>query len=569
MIFTDTSLPEGFVYPIGYKVSSRRVLDPEILKDFQPFERPYVINFRGKTFVDGQAPIAVGRLRNGQESNLSSAIRWLELDGPPDESMQATYNCEDALTTACNYSEAGFHKTAIDLIRSLPQPFQETYRGLESVARSLTGLGKYEEALEKVRLFTVGREEITEWSLTLHRLEEAHLLMLLGRLDEAESILNARRQELRVMYQYYGHRAALALLRGDESLAKALIVSSGRVDPYHCFKILWNPLLKPLEPFIRRELLTKKGEPLIYKQDNELHMICNRIQGAILTGDRELAKDLGEGLVMHRVTCWSTTHEAMLALAGLGRFEKLFNYSHTLPGSDHAPVILARLVSAAITSKHEDGITALEKFLKREDGDWKYPQLMLQAARLLAKRKRFVLPDNFELLLFEAARKNWSSSSRELFLVHAVGRGFRLTTLCEPRRRRPSSLWGTDLRKSFPVTNTREFSSISEAEEWIQEKLAENAVPRPHPLTHIPIWTSYLNGWSLLTSMKPSEKTPLLKEAWETASIDPNYYFMSPPHSYIGPPGSSPIFEIALLQMLTVTSNALESPEPILATDSP
>jgi hypothetical protein len=551
------ALPEGFVYPVGYKVSRKRVIDPEILKDFKDFEHPYVITYKGKTFVDDQAPVAVARLRNGRDSNLNSAIRWLELEGPPDESMQATYNCEDALATACNYSEAGFHKTAIDLIRSLPEPFQKTRHGMEAVARSLIALERYEEALDIINQLTTGREEITEYYLTLLRLEKVHLLTLLGRVDEAESILNARRLEFREMYQYYGQRAALALARGDEALAKALIVRSGRVDPYHCFKILWNPLLKPLESFIRKELLTEKGQPLIYKQDNDLHMICNRIQGAVLIGNRELAANLFEGLVMERVTAWITTHEAMLALAGLGRFEKLFNYSHTLPGSDHAPVILARLVSAAITSQHEGGFTALEEFLKREDGDWKHPELLLQAARLLANWKPFVLPDDFELLLFEAARKNWSSSTRELFLLHAVGRGFRLTTLCEPRRKRPSSLWGTDLREAFPVTDTREFSSVSEAEVWIEEKLAENAVPRPHPCTHIPIWTSYLNGWSLLTSMKPSEKTPLLKEAWETASIDPNYYFMSPAHCYSAPPGSSPIFEVGLLQMLVAASYSL------------
>jgi hypothetical protein len=566
MIFTDTSLPEGFVYPIGYKVSSRRVLDPEILKDFQPFERPYVIKFRGKTFVDSKAPSALGGLRNGQKSNLSSAIRWLELDGPPDESMQATYNCEDALTTACNYSEAGFHQTAIDLIRSLPKPFQETYQGLETVAHSLSVLGKYEEALEKVRLFTVGREEFTEWSLTLHRLEEVHLLMLLGRLDEAESILNARRQELRVMYQYYGHRAALALLRGDESLAKALIVSSGRVDPYHCFKILWNPLLKPLEPFIRRELLTEKGEPLIYEQNHDLHAICNRIQGAVLTRKRELAKNLVEGLVMHRATCWSTTYELILALAGAGNFRDICAVSQILPGSTHQQVILTRLVASAIASQQENEFIALEEFLKREDGGWEHPELLIQATWLLSNRKPFVLPDDFELLLFEVARKNWTATTRELFLVYAVGRGLRLTTLCEPRRKRAPELRGTDLRKAFPVTDTRDFASATEVEKWIEEKLAENALPRTGPFKCRPVWMIHIDGWSLLTSMNPSDKAPILSEAWKSASTDPNFYFENGPSDSFGFNSS---FEIRLLQMLTAASNALESPEPILATDSP
>jgi len=543
-----TSLPEGFVYPVGYKVRSNRVTDPEILKDFKLFEVPYVVSYKGNACVDSSAPTAVGRLRNGQDSNLKSAIRWLELEGPPDESMQATYNCEDVLSNASDYSEAGFHKIALDLINTLPKPFQETGRALGSLTRSLKAIGRYEEALEKVRCLIAGYDTPTEWALTLHRLDEVHLLMLLGRIEEAEGILNERRQEFRCMYQYYGHRAALALIRGDEALAKALVIKAGRVDHYHCYKILWNPLLKPLEAYIRKELLTKKGEPLLYEQNMELLRISNRIQGALLCGRIEEARNLVEGMILHRATEWSTTYESMLALTGVGAFESVYSFSHILPGSSLQPVMLARMI-AAVTRQYENDLGVLEEFLSREEGGWEYKELLLQASRQLADGKPFKLPNDFELLLFEVALKNWTDNSRELFLVHAVGGKFRLTTLCEPRRKRDPELRGRDLRKVFPVTATRDFSSEVEAQQWIEEKLARNAIPRTGPFKSRPVWMINIDGWSLLTAMTPSEEAPILREAWDRAATDPNFFFQNGPADSFGMTSS---YEVRLLQMLSV-----------------
>jgi hypothetical protein len=92
----DSSLPEGFVYPVGYQPTSPRILDLGILEGFKPFEWPFVITCcNGKPGVDPNAPVAVARLRHGRCPNLSSAIWYFELGGMPDEAMQATYSCED------------------------------------------------------------------------------------------------------------------------------------------------------------------------------------------------------------------------------------------------------------------------------------------------------------------------------------------------------------------------------------------------------------------------------------------------------------------------------------------
>jgi hypothetical protein len=81
----NSSLPEGFVYPIGYFPSPARVFDKEILEGFKHFERPYVVMLHnGQPGVDVRAPTAVAKLRNGRCPNLASAIRFLELGGSPD-----------------------------------------------------------------------------------------------------------------------------------------------------------------------------------------------------------------------------------------------------------------------------------------------------------------------------------------------------------------------------------------------------------------------------------------------------------------------------------------------------
>ena len=77
-------------------------------------------------------------------------------------------------------------------------------------------------------MLIAARTAPTEWALTLHRLEEIQLLMILGKMEEAETIMNERRSEFRGMYQYYGFRAAVALLRGDEPLAHSLVIKAGR-----------------------------------------------------------------------------------------------------------------------------------------------------------------------------------------------------------------------------------------------------------------------------------------------------------------------------------------------------
>ena len=162
----DSTLPQGFVYPVGYRPTSSRILDSGILEGFKPFELPYIVTCcNGQPGVDPNAPTAVARLRHGKCPRLSSLIRYLELGGDPDEAMQATYSCEDTLTTASNYSEAGFHQAAIEIIRSLPKPFQQSGPALKALVESLTALSRYEEALQDVRLLIASRAAPTEWAL--------------------------------------------------------------------------------------------------------------------------------------------------------------------------------------------------------------------------------------------------------------------------------------------------------------------------------------------------------------------------------------------------------------------
>ena len=544
----DTTLPEGFVYPVGYRPTSARILDNEVLDGFQPFERPYIVTCRtGQPGVDPNAPTAVGRLRHGRCPNLSSLIRYLELGGSPDEAMQATYNCEDTLTTACDYSEAGFHQTAIEIIRSLPKPFQQSGPALKALVESLMALSKHEEALQEIRLLIASRAAPTEWALTLHRLEEIQLLMILGKMEEAENIMDERRSEFRGMYQYYGFRAALALLRGDEPLARSLVIKAGRVDPYHCYKILWNPSLKPIEAFIRRELLTEQGEPLVYKQDGEAHRIANRIQGALLLGERDRAANLAEGLILHHVTSWSTAEEAVLALSGIGDFEAIHGVANLHPARGPQGNSMARQVARAITTGNEAYISGVGNLADKMNCNSQIKGLLIQASRELAAGKAFSLPANFETLLVEVGDE-WREDDRDLFNIHCIGVRFVLTKMSEPRQRRAEELRNRDLREVFPVIETSEFSGCDEVARWIEDKLTANCSYIPNNAYRAPFMVN-IDGWTLISSLKPSDATPLVREAWGSACNDPNFYFQNGPASSFGM--HSP-FPIRLLTMLSL-----------------
>ncbi|MES2736617.1 MAG: hypothetical protein V4672_09885 [Verrucomicrobiota bacterium] len=86
---------------------------------------------------------------------------------------------------------------AIALLRSLLVPFQQTHTALLSLVRSLKALERYEEALiESERLVRV--EDITDHATELYRIEQAELLLPLGRREEAETLVDQGLDRFRV-----------------------------------------------------------------------------------------------------------------------------------------------------------------------------------------------------------------------------------------------------------------------------------------------------------------------------------------------------------------------------------
>jgi len=59
------------------------------------------------------------------------------------------------------------------------------------------------------------------------------------------------------------------------------------------------------------------------------------------------------------------------------------------------------------------------------------------------------------------------------------------------------------------------------------------------------------DGWNLISSLKPSNATPLLQEAWKTTSNDPNFYFQNGPATSFGVKAS---YAVRLLTMLAKSS---------------
>lgn len=521
-------LPAEFRYPVGYFMPLDRVTDPAVLAKFPEVLRPFVVATKdGNAELDPHVPVPVKHLERPTCGNLKAVIRFLELGGEPDESMKATYATEDLLAHACHLSQSGQHGMALEVLRSLPKPFQETAAALEGYVHSLKALGRYEEALACAEKLIEAPDVRTEYARTLFRIDRADILVLLGRGDEAEKYLDDHREEFEGFYTYYGVRSALALRRGDTALAESLILKAGQADSFHAFKLLWNPGLRPLADFIRRELLTEDGKPLLYHRNVETRRLIHAIQGAVLTGDMRRAMRLSEGIIVGRITDWDCAHEAYLAAAGLGRFKVLERWTHTLPKcrQEDTPPRFVRTVLEMLESNTCEDKSWLEK-LAAQGADQKearaFQKLASDAKRIAGDRLAYGL----ETRIAEVAGK-WSEQGRHIWLMTLDENGrFAVDHMMEPRQRRRAPV-RFDPRDAFPAVEDQiVLQGTRQAASWIEEKLSANVGVKVRMYSNNP-YTLDFNGWGLLRGFGEEDLRdfPHLLENWRIAAGDPNFYF--------------------------------------------
>lgn len=336
--------PEGFRYPAEYLPPQNRITDPALLQPFADWLRPYVVRYNDKIMVSAQAPVAVRRLpRDRGNDNLQSAIQHLKWGKAVDDpSLQASFEAEDILAEAADWSAVGLHPRAIALIRSLPVPFQQTGTALRSLVYSLTALERYEEALAECQ--RLARDpDITEFACELYQIQQAELLLHLGRRAEAETVLDEGQAQFRGHWSYYGMRAALALADGQERIARMFVLKGGQLDNFHCHKMLWNRHLAPLETFIRAEFLPAEGNPRLYERDSDMQRLCFGIHGALVASDVKTATTLAQALQFRQVYNWQCTDALALALTGLGAWKAITSTLPVLPsaGGDRIQAVMA------------------------------------------------------------------------------------------------------------------------------------------------------------------------------------------------------------------------------------
>jgi hypothetical protein len=523
-------LDPEFRYPVGYFPSDDRVTDPAALEKFSEVMRPFVIRFEsGSVDVDPHVPVCVKHLQSVGEDNLRSALRYLELDGPPDDSMKATYAMEDLLAYGCRLSDAGHHGLALKTLDSLPKPFRETPRVLEHLIQSHKALGSCEQALACADLLEATNRDNSDYRARLSRITRAELLVLLGRLDEAGTFLDKHRTELREFYSYLGVRSALALRHGEQQLAESLILRAGRADDYHAYKLIWSPALRPLADFIRRELLTADGEPMLHHWNSESIRLAHRIQGEMLRGNVERALALCEGILESRIFDWSCTHEVFLAMAGTGQLATTKRWTHHLPGhSDDAesiPVFVRTVLALfeAEAPEEADWLPTLISTGTNENIARAFQKLAIDSRGESADGLSFDL----ELRLAEVAGK-WAEQGRDLWMLTLdTAQQFRLFRMKEPRRKRPREAGSPsyDPREEFPIMETHTLDK-AEASSWLEQKLRANEGFRVEMYSRNPFRLD-LNGWGLLRAFTEEDlqDCPHLKDNWRIAATDPNFYF--------------------------------------------
>ncbi|HSI62120.1 MAG TPA: hypothetical protein VLE43_03350 [Candidatus Saccharimonadia bacterium] len=536
--------PDDFRYPEGYFAPPTRITDAETLRKFDAWMRPYVIRSKdGEAIIDPGAPVPVRRLAQGsRDTTVISALRHLEWGGSADDSLQGTFAMEDRTEEAGLCSEAGRHREAVALIRTMPPPFQVTAAALVALVRSLKAMGRYAEALEESGRLIIS-DGITDYARDLYRIEQAELMLHCDRPDEATAVLNRWREDCQHKWPYYGVRAALALRTGHGELAKALILRAGKVDAYHCYKLLWNRHLEPLAAFIRRELLTEDNKPRLYQRNSDTRRLCHAIHGALLTGRMEQARNLAEGLQTQHVTDWDSGHQLVLALIGLGYFKWVEAASAVLPGAGMSEMKLAYAVARCASEPGcalPDVSELLQANMFSTEGRRNFENLL----PWLSHGSIGTLPPLSGWIVADVAPSNWTNEGRDHFVVvHDSARGFEAQRVFQDRSvHRPSAY---QLRELFPVLESIKFDSTADFEAWLESRIQANAGAN-HPYRRK--WDVDLNGWALPVLLKPdSNKTPLLARAVAVMHTDPSMHFAhGPAMSY----GMSVPFGDRLLHML-------------------
>lgn len=526
-----TLYPEGFRYPIEYLPSQDRVTEPALLQTFAAWLRPYVIRYNDEIMVSGQAPPAVRRLQRARrDDNLSSAFRHLEWGTTvEDPSMRASFNAEDTVSEARDWSDAGHHLAAIALLRSLPVPFQQTHTALLSLVRSLKALERHEEALiESERLVRV--EDITDHARELYHIEQAELLLHLDRREQAAALLDQWQDRLRVHWSYYGMRAALALSEGQEDVAKMFVLKAGHVDDFHCYKMLWNRHLASLETFIRTELLTEDNKPRLYERDKEMQRLCHSIHGAFVSGDVMAASSLAQALQFRHIHNWQCTESLALALLGLGAWNEITKVMPILPGYQMGTIQAVMALARRILGQQ----SGEEELLANLEEGHSLPEPTRDELHALLEwhnaGRASPLPPRGEVILADIAPKNWGEAGRDHWLlVSHPEYGFVKRRFFQDRSiRRPE---GWTVQELYPVLEET-ILSMEDAEAWLEKLLAENRAERGNFIPYR--WTVHWNGWQLPKCFRPCCDLPLLSETLRLSLADPNFHFHNGPENTFG-----------------------------------
>jgi hypothetical protein len=510
--------PKDFRYPEGYFPRPTRVLDRAVLKLFQDLERPYLIlDSDGEPTVAAADWVSFERLLKKLHFALMPAIRYLEGDGS-NESLRAKSD-EKRLQFAEDAADNGFMGLAVATVRALPERLQTTHQALRILVISLKALGRYREALAEVRRLIATPDP--NYEPTRFRIEEADLVLLSGEPLEAERLLDLGRRDFCTHYEYFGVRAALAMGAGDRALAEHLIVRAGRADDYHCFKILWHPLLAPVRDVIRQELIHDSGTPLLYHQNSAVKRLCHRVQGALLVGRLETAISLAEGIAFHWITDRWTAQEAVLAMVGVGWVGWIDRAIGLLPGYRKAEFKLAHALAISSVKPDRYSPDNLRKVLAAVECG---PSVRQTFEWLLSKWYGASLAETgaSELCLIAVVSDHWrdglkkgsNDRHRERWVLLREGGRFYAQGVLEGREERRVRDNIEGLLAVATKTERISFENMESAQNWLESHLLENRDFVPEPGRHSR-WDVQFLGYGFLHAFQQKPPMPLMAERWE------------------------------------------------------
>ena len=314
--------------------------------------------------------------------------------------------------------------------------------------------------------------------------------------------------------------------QGEIGVAQLLIHRAVCVDTFHCYKLVWQRALGPLQHWMQAQLLNDCGKSRPNEEQSALLKLCRKIQGAAFSGELARGQALADATVPQKCYAPCDSHILLLAWLSVGDFARARRWASALtrfPSDDTYQQV--EQVCDLFLAPDDPSRPSLSYALDAPDIN---PQVA-DALRLLAES---VSPGEGarDYALSQVLVEVWFGSRRngkkvDVVTLHPDGEIERVRWVFPvgaSRERRSSDF---DPQQHFEVKERDSFSHQADLAEWLEERLAANDDVK-FGMYCTPRHSFVFNGAALLGLFREEAigRLARLHKCWKTMRIDPDLY---------------------------------------------